>query len=70
MIEGLNVSASEARKLLRDILASGVLHLSDHATPEMANSWRHRVKTNSICVVVTLGSATEATVVTAWRIRR
>ena len=95
MSEGLNVSASEARKLLRDILVSGVLHFSDHAkrqmtkdrltTPDAVNvlragivepsefengSWRHRVKTNSICVVVTLGSETEATVVTAWRIRR
>ena len=95
MREGLNVSASEARQLLRDILASGVLHFSDHAKREMAKhrlttpdavnvlragvvepsefenrSWRHRVKTNSICVVVTLGSETEATVVTAWRIRR
>jgi len=32
--------------------------------------WRHRVKTNSIYVVVTLPSETEAIVVTAWRIRR
>ena len=47
MGEGLNVSVSEARKLLRDIL-----------------------ETNSICVVVTLASKTEAIVVTAWRIRR
>ena len=95
MSEGLNVGASEARKLLRDILASGVLHFSDHAkralakdrltTPDAVNvlragvvepselengSWRHRVKTNSICVVVTLVSETEAIVVTAWRIRR
>lgn len=95
MSEGLNVSASEARKLLRDILASGVLHFSDHAKREMAKdrlttpdavnvlragvvepsefengSWRHRVKTHSICVVMTLGSETEATVVTAWRIGR
>ena len=65
MSEGLNVSASEARKLPRDILASGVLHFSDHATREMA---KDQLATPD--VVVTLGSATEATVVTAWRIRR
>src|SRR5713226_2819721 len=93
--EGLNVSASTARKLLRDILASGLLHFSGHAKREMARdrlttvdavnvlragvvepselengSWRHRVTTNSICVVVTLASETEAIVVTAWRMRR
>jgi hypothetical protein len=33
-------------------------------------SWRHRVKTNTICVVVVLVSEREAVVVTAWRIRR
>lgn len=33
-------------------------------------SWRHRVKTNAICVVVVLVSEREAVVVTAWRIRR
>ncbi len=33
-------------------------------------SWRHRVKTNTICVVVVLASEREAVVVTAWRIRR
>lgn len=33
-------------------------------------SWRHRVKTNRICVVVVLVSEEEAVVVTAWRIRR
>jgi uncharacterized protein DUF4258 len=32
-------------------------------------SWRHRVKTNRICVVVTLVSEREAVVVTVWRIR-
>ena len=32
-------------------------------------SWRHRVKTNRICVVVVLLSETEAVVVTTWRIR-
>ena len=33
-------------------------------------SWRYRVKTNTICVVVALRSETELVVVTAWRIRR
>jgi hypothetical protein len=33
-------------------------------------SWRHRVKTNTMCVVVVLVSEREAVVVTAWRIRR
>ena len=33
-------------------------------------SWRHRVKTNSIYVVVVLVAEREAVVVTAWRIRR
>jgi hypothetical protein len=33
-------------------------------------SWRHRVKTNTICVVVALVSEKEAVVVTTWRMRR
>lgn len=95
MAEGLNVDAAKARKLLREILASGTLTFSDHAKKEMAKdklttpdvvnvlragvvepsefengSWRHRVKTNAICVVVVLVSEGEAVVVTAWRIRR
>jgi len=32
-------------------------------------SWRYRVKTNVICVVVTFRSETHLVVVTAWRIR-
>lgn len=93
--KGLHVDAAKARKLLRDILASGTLTFSEHAKKEMANdklttpdvvnvlragvvepsefengSWRHRVKTNTICVVVVLVSEREAGVVTAWRIRR
>ena len=32
-------------------------------------SWRYRVKTNTICVVVAFRSETELVVVTAWRIR-
>ena len=95
MGEGLHVDPGTARKLLRGILVSGLVRLSDHAKTEMAKdqlttqdalnvlragvvepselvhgSWRHRVRTNRLCVVVTLPSETEAVVVTAWRIRR
>ena len=95
MGEGLHVDAAKARKLLREILASGILTYSGHAKKEMAKdrlttqelvnvlraglvepsefergSWRHRVKTNAICVVAVLVSEREAVVVTAWRIRR
>ena len=90
MGEGLHVDTGTARRLLRDILASGLLRFSDHANREMAKdhlttqdalnalragvvepsefeygSWRHRVKTNRICLVVTLPSETEAVVITA-----
>lgn len=95
MGSGLHVDAPRARKLLREILASGVLTYSGHAKKEMAKdnlttqdvvnvlragvvepsefergSWRHRVKTNTMAVVVVLVSNREAVVVTAWRIRR
>ena len=95
MGEGLHVNAATARKLLRQVLASGTFTLSGHARKEMAKdrlttpdvvnvlragvvepsefengSWRHRVKTNTICVVVVLVSEVETVVVTAWRIRR
>jgi len=91
----LHVDVAKARRILREILASGTLTYSDHAKREMAKdrlttqdlvnvlragavepsefehgSWRHRVKTNTICAVVVLVSETEAVVVTAWRIRR
>ena len=94
MGEGLQVGASEARRILRAVIADGVLHFSGHARREMAKdgmtdqdivntlraglpepsefengSWRHRVKTNRFCVVVTLLSEREAVVVTAWRVR-
>lgn len=92
---GLYVDAPKARKLLREILASGTLTFSGHAKQEMekdrlttqdvvnvlragvvepfefeGGSWRHRVKTNTMCVVVVLVSEWEAVVVTAWRVRR
>jgi hypothetical protein len=93
--EGLHVDTAVARKLLREILASGTLTYSGHAKEEMAadglttqdvvnvlragavepseferGSWRHRVKTNTMCAVVVLVSEREAVVVTAWRMRR
>lgn len=89
------MDAAKARKLLREVGASGVLTYSDHAKNEMVKdklttqdivnvlragvvepsefergSWRHRVKTNTLCVIVVLASEREAVVVTAWRIRR
>src|SRR5689334_4914597 len=35
-----------------------------------SGSWRYRVKTNRICVVIVFRSEKRAVVVTAWRIRR
>ena len=49
-----------------NVLRAGVVEPSEVER----GSWRHRVKTNSICAVVVLVSEREAVVVTAWRIRR
>ncbi len=49
-----------------NVLRAGVVEPSEFER----GSWRHRVKTNTICVVVVLVSEQEAVVVTAWRIRR
>ncbi len=49
-----------------NVLRAGVVEPSEFDS----GSWRHRVKTNAICVVVVLVSEQEAVVVTAWRIRR
>ena len=93
--EGLHIDAAKARRLLQQIVESGVLRYSIHTRDQMIarritvqdventlraglvepsefehGSWRHRVKTNTICVVVTLLSEQEAVVVTTWRIRR
>ncbi len=51
---------------LVNVLRAGVVEPSEFEN----GSWRHRVKTNAICVVVVLVSEKEAVVVTAWRIRR
>lgn len=93
MGEGLHLDVAAARKLLREIVATGRFWYSEHCKREMAHdklttidvvnvlragvvepsefehgSWRHRVKTNRICVVVVLLSEQEAVAVTAWRI--
>jgi len=49
-----------------NVLRAGVVEPSEFEQ----GSWRHRVKTNAICVVVVLVSEREAVVVTNWRIRR
>jgi hypothetical protein len=49
-----------------NVLRAGVVEPSEFER----GSWRHRVKTNTMCAVVVLVSETEAVVVTAWRIRR
>lgn len=49
-----------------NVLRAGVVEPSEFEH----GSWRHRVKTNNICVVVVLVSEQEAVVVTTWRIRR
>ena len=49
-----------------NVLRAGVVEPSELEQ----GSWRHRVKTNAICVVVVLVSEREAVVVTNWRIRR
>lgn len=49
-----------------NVLRAGVVEPSELER----GSWRHRVRTNTICVVVVLVSEQEAVVVTAWRIRR
>ena len=50
---------------IANVLRAGVVEPSELER----GSWRHRVKTNRICVVVVIVSETEAVVVTAWRIR-
>jgi hypothetical protein len=49
-----------------NVLRAGVVEPSEFER----GSWRHRAKTNRICVVVVLVSEREAVVVTAWRTRR
>jgi hypothetical protein len=85
----------DARRRIREILVSGEVVSSRHATQEMANdgltmvdcinvlrggvvepaewehgSWRYRVHTQRIWVVVAFRSETRLVIVTAWRTRR
>ena len=71
----LRFSAHAKKEMVKDHLtnqdALNVLRAGVVEPSEFENgSWRHRVKTNRICVVVTLPSETEAVVITAWRIGR
>lgn len=85
----------DARRRIREVLASGEVVSSRHATQEVANddltmvdcinvlrggvvepaewehgSWRYRVHTQRIWVVVAFRSETRLVIVTAWRTRR
>ena len=86
------LSPTQARSLIRKILASGEVVVSRHATEEMGKdgltfvdcinvlragvvepgewengSWRYRVRTSGIWVVVAFRSEHRLVVVTAWR---
>lgn len=88
------INPTEAKRLLLDVLESGVMRVSGHARRELANdsmtlqdvenilrggtveppewensSWRYRVRTSRMVVVVAFESETELVVVTAWRLR-
>lgn len=88
------MSPAAARKLIREIVATGKVSYSQHAKKEMANdgleitdvvnvlrggwvepaeeergTYRYRVCTRRMCVVVAFRSETELRVVTAWRIK-
>lgn len=89
------LTPAAARRRIREILASGEVVSSRHATQEMADddltmvdcinvlrsgvvepaelehgSWRYRVHTQRIWVVVAFRSETRIVIVTAWRTRR
>ena len=49
-----------------NVLRAGIVEPSEFER----GSWRHRVKTNTMCVVMVLVSERETAIVTAWRIRR
>ena len=49
---------------VRSVLRSGVVEPAEFER----GSWRHRVRTRRICVVVAFRSEVEAIVVTAWRV--
>jgi hypothetical protein len=89
------LKASDAKRLIRQILAKGTVNFSEHALKEMAadnlttvdctnvlrggvveppeferQSWRYRIRTGRLYVVIVFRSETILTVVTAWRTRR
>lgn len=72
------LSPPEAKRLIREILAGGEVVSSRHATEEMKNddltmvdgTWRYRVHTQRIWVVVAFRSETRLVVVTGWRSKR
>lgn len=88
------LDAPEAKRLIRQILASGQISFSKHAleeaakddlgTPDALNvlrggtvdpaelengTWRYRVRTAAMCVVIAFRSETELRVVTLWRFK-
>ena len=50
---------------VRSVLRSGVVEPAEFER----GSWRHRVRTQRICVVAAFRSEIDAIVVTAWRVR-
>ncbi len=50
---------------VRSVLRSGVVEPAEFER----GSWRHRVRTQRICVVATFRSEVDAIVVTAWRLK-
>lgn len=64
------IKALAARKLQTpdcvNVLRCG--SVADHADLEHG-TWRYRIQTNRICVVVAFRSDTELSVVTAWRVK-
>ncbi|MFN2445476.1 MAG: DUF4258 domain-containing protein [Vicinamibacterales bacterium] len=89
------LSPIEARKLMREIVATGTVAFSDHAIHELTKdnltqadavnaikagavepaefergSWRYRVHTVRVWIVVVFRSVTHLVVVTAWKVGR
>ena len=75
------MDTAAANRRIRAILEGGTVAFSKHALEELnkdvlttveleRGTWRYRVLTNRICVVVAFRSDDEVVVVTAWRIRQ
>ena len=92
MLENEPLNEAQAKRLIRHILESGTVSLSDHALEELAKenmttvdavnvlrggvvepaefergSWRYRVRTQRMYVVVAFRSEKHLVIVTAWR---